>query len=253
MPGHHLSKSHVAAWAVHGYTALGAVLALAMAVFIVEGTPAAFRAAFLCMLAATVVDATDGFLARKARVKEVLPGFDGRRLDDVIDFLTYAFLPLLLVWRAGALPEPSLVWLVPPLLAAAYGFSQVDAKTPDGYFLGFPSCWNAVAFYLYLLPWPGWAALLLVQGLAVLTFVPLKYLYPSQGGRLNRWTNILGALWAGLVAWLMWHLPTEQMPHRLPASDHPLLGLGLISLAYPIFYLTASWWFANRRNKNSSD
>ena len=46
-------------------------------------------------------------------------------------------------------PLAWLLWL--PLLASAYGFSQVNAKTPDGFFLGFPSYWNIIAFYLYVL------------------------------------------------------------------------------------------------------
>src|SRR5207244_31383 len=137
-----------------------------------------------------------GTLARAAQVKIVLPHFDGRRLDDLIDFLNYAFLPLLLIWRAGLLPAGYEGWLLLPLLASGYGFSQADAKTADGFFLGFPSYWNIVAVYLYALPIPPAAALALVIGLSVLTFVPLRYLYPSLGGRLNRWTNVLGALWA---------------------------------------------------------
>src|SRR5438876_9517824 len=77
------------AWCVHAYTALGLVAAAAMAVLIVQGELASFRWVFVLMLVATLIDATDGTLARRARVKEVLPGFDGRRLDDLIDFLTY--------------------------------------------------------------------------------------------------------------------------------------------------------------------
>ena len=38
-----------------------------------------------------------------------------------------------------------------PLLASAYGFSQVNVKTDDGFFLGFPSYWNIVAYYLFVL------------------------------------------------------------------------------------------------------
>ena len=115
--------------------------------------PARMRSAraFVLMLVATLIDATDGTLARAIRVKEVLPGFDGRRLDDIIDFLTYTFLPLLLIWRAELLPAGREAWLLLPLLASAYGFCQVSAKTDDGYFLGFPSYWNLVAFYLYAL------------------------------------------------------------------------------------------------------
>jgi phosphatidylcholine synthase len=63
------------------------------------------------MMLATAIDASDGWLARRARVKEVLPGFDGSALDNLIDFHTYTSLPLLLIWRAGLLPG-GLAWLL---------------------------------------------------------------------------------------------------------------------------------------------
>src|SRR5262249_27766583 len=163
-----------------------------------HGGPEAFRGAFVLMLVATLIDATDGTLARRVRVKEVLPGFDGRRLDDLVDFLTYTFLPLLLIWQAKLLPEGQEWWLLVPLLASAYGFCQVSAKTDDGFFLGFPSYWNLVAFYLYVLRLSGWVAVTVLVVLAVLTFVPLRYLYPSQRGRLNKLTNLVSAVWVGL-------------------------------------------------------
>src|SRR5437667_7300734 len=97
------------AWCVHFYTALGLAAAAGMAVLIVRGGAASFAWAFVLMLVATLIDATDGPLARLARVREVLPGFDGRRLDDLIDFLTYTCLPLLLIWRAELLP-PGKEW-----------------------------------------------------------------------------------------------------------------------------------------------
>ncbi len=117
-----------------------------------RGGPDAFRWSFLLMAAATIVDSTDGWFARRVRIKEAVPGFDGRRLDDIVDFLNYTFLPLLLIWRAEILPAGQEAWLFLPLLASAYGFCQVQAKTDDGYFLGFPSLWNVVALYLYALP-----------------------------------------------------------------------------------------------------
>jgi len=92
------------AWLVHCYTALGLVAAAGMAVFIVRGDAESFRRAIALIIVATFIDSTDGWLARRARVKEVLPQFDGRRLDDIIDFQTYTSLPLLLIWRAGILP-----------------------------------------------------------------------------------------------------------------------------------------------------
>ena len=97
------------AWSVHLYTGLGLVCAAGMAVCVVNYQ---YAWAFVFMFAATVIDATDGTLARAVKVKEVLPGFDGRRLDDLIDFLTYTFLPLFLVWHAGLLPQGQEAWLL---------------------------------------------------------------------------------------------------------------------------------------------
>jgi phosphatidylcholine synthase len=215
--------------------------AAAMAVLLVEGKPESFRRVFLLMLAATLIDATDGTLARRVRIKEVVPGFDGRRLDDLIDFLTYAFLPLLLIWRAHLLPESYEVWLILPLLASAYGFCQVSAKTADGYFLGFPSYWNLVAFYLYVLqPLPVCVSLGLIVVPAVLTFVPSRYLYPSQRGPLNQLTNLLGAGWAVLLLAILWNLPTDRSATEMPAAS-PTRRLAFLSLFFPAWYLGASW------------
>jgi phosphatidylcholine synthase len=227
-------------WCVHGYTALGLVAAGLIAVLLVHGGPAAFRWSFLLMAAATFVDSTDGVLARRVRIKEVVPGFDGRRLDDLTDFLNYTFLPLLLVWRAQILPTGQEAWLFLPLLASAYGFCQVKAKTDDGFFLGFPSFWNIVALYLYALPLGGWISLAVVIVLAVLTFVPARHLYPSQPGRLNQVGLLLGIPWAILSSWLIWSLP-EHAPVQLDATT---LRLAWISLAYPLFYLGTSWWIS---------
>lgn len=218
-------------WCVHFYTALGLVAAAAIAVLLVHGGAEAFRRAFLLMLAATLIDATDGTFARMVRIKEVLPGFDGRRLDDLVDFLTYTFLPLLLIWRAQLLHENSSLVLLLPLLASAYGFCQSSAKTDDGFFLGFPSYWNLVAFYLYALqPLPAGFALSAVVVFALLTFVPSRYLYPTQRGKLNRATVLLGAAWAVLLLWILWTMPDESTRR-----------LTVLSLFFPIWYLAASW------------
>jgi phosphatidylcholine synthase len=227
------------AWCAHAYTALGLVAAAWMLMAILDGRPASFRFAFVLMFAATLVDATDGTLARAVRVKEVLPRFDGRRLDDLIDFQTYTTLPLLLIWQAELIPREWQGWLLVPLVASIYGFCQTNAKTDDGYFLGFPSYWNIVAFYLYVLQPPAWLALALILFFAVLTFVPLRYLYPTHPGRLNRWTNVLAVPWALMLIWLLVRLPGEALDGRY--ADQETWQLGLLSLAYPAFYLVASW------------
>jgi phosphatidylcholine synthase len=229
------------AWCIHFYTALGLVAAAGIAVLIVRGGPESFRWAFGLMLAAALIDATDGTLARRVRIKEVLPGFDGRRLDDIVDFLTYTSLPLFLIWRARLLPDGWEACLLLPLLASAYGFCQVSAKTDDGYFLGFPSYWNLVAFYLYVLqPLPGGLAVALVVVLALLTFVPTRYLYPSQRGRLNRVTNVLGAAWTGLLIWIVCSLAAAGPPQDAP-EESATRRLALLSLYFPVYYMVASW------------
>jgi phosphatidylcholine synthase len=224
-------------WCVHAYTALGLVAAGLIAVLLVRGDADAFRWSFLLMVAATVVDSTDGTLARKVRIKEVVPSFDGRRLDDIVDFLNYTFLPLLLVWRAGILPAGQEAWLFLPLLASVYGFCQVQAKTDDGYFLGFPSLWNLVALFLYALPLGGWASLGVIIVLALLTFVPIRHLYPTQPGLLNRVSMVAGVIWAPLVAWLVWTLPSNANSGIRESSSQ----LALLSLVYPLYYMGASW------------
>src|SRR5437870_3511703 len=170
------------AWLVHLYTAMGFVCAAAIAVLVVIGGDESFRWAFFLMMVATAIDATDGWLARRAHVKDVLPQFDGAALDNLIDFHTYTSLPLLLLWRAEVLPGAAAWLLILPLLASAYGFSQVNAKTDDGFFLGFPSYWNIVAFYLYMLRTPVWVSASIIVLLSVLTFVPTPYLYSTRGG-----------------------------------------------------------------------
>jgi phosphatidylcholine synthase len=250
LPGRRRARLHpklrrLLAWCVHFYTATGLILAAAMTVLILQGTPASFRTAFLLMIVATLVDATDGTFARLIKIREVLPGFDGRRLDDLVDFQTYVTVPLLLIWQARLLPPGQEGWLALPLLAAAYGFCQVDAKTPDGYFLGFPSYWNIIAFYLYVFQPPPGLALGLVVAFALLTFVPLRYLYATQPGRLNRLTNQLGAVWCVLLVWVLWLLPSNPPPGETADTQTRLWAAG--SLLFPVYYLAVSWGISARQ------
>jgi phosphatidylcholine synthase len=227
----------ILAWSVHLYTALGLVAAACIAILIVRGGDHSFRVALALMVLATLIDSTDGWLARRARVKEFAPSFDGRRLDDLIDFQTYTSLPLLLIWRAGILSDAQAWWLLLPLLASAYGFSQVNAKTDDGFFLGFPSYWNVVAFYLYILRPPAPVSLILIIALSLLTFIPWRYLYPSQRAPFSRLTNLLAALWVILLLAIMARWPDDSR------------FMTLLSLAFPIYYMLLSWALTLRRRR----
>jgi phosphatidylcholine synthase len=219
----------LAAWLVHGYTAGGLAAAAGMAVLIARGGDESFRLAFVLMVVATAIDSTDGWLARKARVREVLPDFDGRTLDDLTDFHTYTSMPLFLMWRAQILPG-ALSWvLLLPLLASAYGFSRANAKTADGFFLGFPSYWNVVAFYLYLLEPRVTISLAVIVGFALLTFVPARYLYITRGGPFATLMLVSGVVWAALT----FVLAVGPLAERKTLAQ--------ISLVYPLAYLVLSW------------
>ena len=215
------------AWLAHLYTASGFVLAFLAAQAAIDHD---FRAAFLYLFAQVLVDATDGVLARAARVSERLPWFSGSKLDDLVDYLTYVFVPALIVWRGLLVVDP---WttLVPSamLLASGYGFSHMNAKTSDHFFTGFPSYWNIVVAYLFVLQLPPDvnAAILLV--FAVLVFVPIRYIYPSRTSILPRTTNLLGAIWGATGIAILWQYPQVSRP------------LVLVSLIYPVYYFVLSF------------
>ncbi len=222
-------------WAAHLYTATGAVIAL-----LATGVTFAhnFRAAFIYLVAATLVDATDGVLARALKVKERLPHFDGARLDDIVDYLTYVFVPVLIVWQAELVPVAFPVCAA-MLIASAYGFGQANAKvnTGDHFFTGFPSYWNIVVIYLYLAQLAPMVNAVVLLVLALLVFVPIRYVYPSRTQALKVPTLVLGTLWAVLLTWMIW---------RLPATDGPWLAL---SLVFPVYYVVLSLWLhASRRH-----
>ena len=223
----------VLAWLVHLYTAIGAVIGL-FTVLAIEQSE--FRDAFFLMALAVVIDATDGTLARAARVKEIIPWFDGNLLDEIVDYFNYAIVPCLFFLRANLLPPQDALWLAAlPLIASAYGFCQRDAKTADYFFLGFPSYWNIVVFYLHLLNTPLWINAFLVIALSVLVFVPIKFIYPSRTPRFRVATNILGGLWGAAVLYLIYRLP-----------DAPRT-IAFASLAFPAYYTALSLWLELRR------
>ena len=216
-----------AGWLLHLYTASGAVLGFLAVVAAVQGH--AVRALWILLLA-LVIDGTDGMLARRLRVKETIPGFDGARLDDIVDYLTYVFAPVVLLWAGGYLPDGpwGAVLAAIPLLASGFQFCRTNAKTEDHYFLGFPSYWNVVAFYVVVLHLsPAVTAVILVT-CAVLVFVPVKYIYPSRTPRFRALNLTLAALWLVLYAIILLGVPD---PSRLAV---------VLSLVYLAYYVIAS-------------
>ena len=187
----------IRAFAVHVLTACGAALALLALLFATGGH---WEAMFLCLGLALIVDGVDGPLAREFRVADVLPRWSGDTLDLVVDFTTYVFVPAFAIIASGLMPDvlaiPSGVIVV---ITGAIYFADRRMKTDDNYFRGFPAVWNLAAFYLYVLQPPEWIGFAGVVALAVLTFLPVKFLHPLRVARW-RWLNVaLLAAW-GLLA-----------------------------------------------------
>ncbi len=221
------TRLRAAGWALHVYTASGTVLALLAVTAAMDGN--AVRALWI-LLAALVIDGTDGMLARRLRVKETIPWFDGARLDDIVDYITYAFAPMVLLWTGGYLPagQWGAVLAAIPLLASSYQFCRTDAKTDDHFFLGFPSYWNVVAFYVVVLELPAVVTAVIVVGCAILVFVPVKYVYPSRTNAFRALNLALAALWLALYAVILLDYP-----------DPDPVAVGL-SLAYVGYYVVVS-------------
>jgi phosphatidylcholine synthase len=194
------------------------------------------EAALWLGLATLFIDGTDGMLARRFRVKETIPWFDGARLDDIVDYLTYVFAPIVLLWTTGYLPDGALGWVVAalPLLASCYQFCRVDAKTSDHFFLGFPSYWNVVAFYAIVLDLSPAALAVIVVVCTVLVFVPVRYVYPSRMTSLRGLTLALSAVWAVTYAVLLLQLP----------SPNPWVVA--LSLGYLVYYAALSGYLTLR-------
>lgn len=213
--------------AVHLYTASGAVLAFLIVLAAIGGDGVG---ALWLLLIALIVDSTDGSLARRFRVSETLPWFDGRRLDDIVDYLTYVFAPVLLLWMGGYLPAGpgGMILATLPLLASSYQFCRVDAKTDDHFFLGFPSYWNVVAFYAIVFNLsPSTVAFYLIL-FSILVFVPIRYVYPSRTVTFRPLTLAFTALWVVLYVVILLQMPA------------PSMVLANLSLLYLVYYVLLS-------------
>jgi phosphatidylcholine synthase len=214
-----------AAWGVHAYTALGLPLAMASVMALFHGDVERFWA-LNCL--AVFVDATDGTMARRVRVRDVVPAFDGRRLDDIVDFITFSFLPAMALVLLDMLPE-GWSWAASiPVLASGYGFCQERAKTDES-FVGFPSYWNIAVLYLWLLNTASWVNLAIILFFSILVFVPVHYVYPTKTKLLRPLTVLGGSLWAAVLFVLALNPRAEWA--------RPLTTL---SLMYPVYYFVLS-------------
>ena len=172
-------------FAIHLLTASGAAFALLAIMAIADRR---WTEAFVWLGFALLVDGIDGPIARRYRVRERLPKWDGAALDFVIDYATYVFAPAIVIARALALP---------PLLGDACGmlvavtgalyFADTRMKAPDNSFRGFPAVWNMAAFVLYAFLPPPPVTVAIVVLFSALTFLPVNFVHPI---RVIRWRGL---------------------------------------------------------------
>jgi phosphatidylcholine synthase len=225
-------KRVVSAWLTHLVTASSAVWGLLAILAITNGE---WVTAFWWMTVAVLIDSFDGALARRVDVKKVLPQIDGALLDNIVDYLNYVFVPAYFLYMANLLPARlAVLGAALMLLSSAYQFSQSDAKTDDHFFKGFPSYWNVVALYMFLLALNPWVNFAFIVLFAVLVFVPIKYIYPSRNSVQPRL----------MMGWsLLWGISCLVMLFMYP--DYPS-WLMLFSLSYVVYYHAVSLWVTFR-------
>jgi phosphatidylcholine synthase len=187
---------------VHVFTALGAVCALFATRAVLAG---AWEQVFAWLGVALFIDGIDGTFARMADVSTKLPRFSGDRLDLIVDYITYVFVPALALLQAGYLAGSFGVMLASLiLLSSLFHFSDTESKTEDHSFVGFPAIWNIVAFYVFAFDMPAWTASLLVLTCVVFTFVPLPWAHPLRTPLLWPVTLALTVVWIVVAFSTLW-------------------------------------------------
>jgi phosphatidylcholine synthase len=197
----------ISAWGVHLFTASGAVWGFLALLAIFDHD---WRAMIIWMIVAIIVDGFDGMLARWADVKTYAHGIDGALLDNILDYLNYVIVPALFLVEADVLPYGTrLIGACAILLTSAYQFTQIDAKTDDHHFKGFPSYWNVMALYMLLMNLPPWLNLGFLTLFNVMVFIPVKYIYPSRNSYLRQLTLVLTYLYGAVGIWGLLQYPNQ--------------------------------------------
>jgi len=222
----------VLGWSIHAFTASGACVGLLSLLAIYQHN---LLLALWLMSASVLIDAVDGMFARMVRIKEAVPQIDGALLDNIVDFFNYTLVPCFFLLVTNLLPENSrIVCVMAITFASAYQFTQVDAKTSDHFFKGFPSYWNIALIYLFFWQLSSITNMVVLMSLAILSFVPIKYVYPS---RLDYLTNNKYLRMSMVVITVIWGVATSGLLWLYPLSNHFLV---LISVGYCLLYMGIS-------------
>jgi len=189
-----VDKDKIAAWAVHGFTASGAVLGFLAIISIFNND---IVGSFLWLGLALLVDGLDGTIARKVGVSDKAPNIDGSTLDNLIDYLNYVIIPSLIIYWFQMLPNGWNIIIPAGIFAVSlYTFANINMKTKDYYFSGFPALWNIVVLYFYILNTNQYINLIVIIALSILTFIPIKFVHPLRVKKLRNITIFCTIIWS---------------------------------------------------------
>lgn len=223
----------IKAYGVHVFTSLGAALSIWAILLTFNGR---LHETLWVLLAAAVVDLVDGSLARAVNVHKNAPRIDGALMDNIIDFLTWTVAPLIWVYAMIGVPAWVLAFCT---FASIFGFANVQAKTDDDFFTGFPSYWNLVVFYLFLLNFSVAVSSAILLCFAVTIFLPIKFIYPSKTKDFQIPSLILGAIFVlELIAMIF-------------LFDRTPRWLVYISLIFPAYYYGISFYLQMKHRQGA--
>ncbi|WP_170986293.1 phosphatidylcholine synthase [Rhizobium sp. LC145] len=188
--------AEIRAFSVHLLTASGSFLAF---LGVVAAAERRFVDMFWWLGLALLVDGIDGPIARKVRVKEVLPNWSGDTLDNIIDYVTYVLLPAFALYQSGMIGEPwSFVAAGMIVVSSAIYYADTGMKTDEYFFSGFPVVWNMVVFTLFVIQASAVTAMVVVSISVVLTFLPINFLHPVRVKRLRILNLGIFLLWCAM-------------------------------------------------------
>jgi phosphatidylcholine synthase len=188
--------AEIRAFSVHILTASGSFLAF---LGVVAAAEHRFIDMFWWLGLALLVDGIDGPIARKVRVKDVLPNWSGDTLDNIIDYVTYVLLPAFALYQSGMIGEPWSFFAAGAIVvSSAIYYADTGMKTDEYFFSGFPVVWNMVIFTLFVIHASATTAMTVVAFSVVLTFLPINFLHPVRVERLRPLNLGIFLLWSAL-------------------------------------------------------
>ncbi|MGQ4003266.1 phosphatidylcholine synthase [Francisellaceae bacterium CB52] len=242
-----LNLQKIYAWLVHLFTSLGAVFGILAIIYAIEAAKANvlgdvgayhynIKLSMYAIIIAVFIDAIDGSLARLVDIKKLAP-LDGALLDNIIDFTTYSIVPCIWVYVSSVV---STDWLIPIIImitiSSSYQFCQMNAKTDDHFFVGFPSYWNVIIIFMLCFQSSQEANQITIIILTIFSFIPIKYIYLSRTEHISKSkaVKVFTFLFTMLAA-IATFCAVIVYPMKTPS---PLI---LIISAFTIFYILFSF------------